>query len=202
MGAADKTSREPARIARRRFLRLGLGGTALLGLGGTLAYQTSGYDVSEATRARLVSLSAKEFLVVSAVAARMLRRDAGDLPTPEEVDAAFAIDALVARLDAGNRRDLVRLLHALEHVVPLSAGVFSRFSHASGADQDRVLDAMSRSSVGLLRGAFDGLKSLCVMAYFSHPLTWGAIGYDGPLVARPREGWVAAARLARTREGE
>lgn len=195
----DRAPKRPAdrAMGRRRFVRLGLGGAVLLGLGGTLAYQTSGYDVPDAVRARLYALTAKEFLIVSALAARILRRDADDLPTPEEVEAAFAIDLFVARMDAANRRDLLRLLHALEHVLPLSAGVLSRFSRATGEEQDLVLASMERSSQGLLRGAFVALKSLCALAYFSHPLTWGPIGYDGPLVDRPAEGWVAAARLGR-----
>lgn len=184
-------------LTRRRFVRLGVGGAAVLAAGGLFAYQTSGYEVPAATAARLYALSPKEFLIVSALAARVLRRDADDLPLPEEIDAAFSIDLLVARLDRDDRRDLLRLLHALEHVLPLSAGVPSRFTRASGEDQDAVLRSMSTGSVELLRGAFDALKSLCVMAYFSHPATWGAIGYDGPLVNRPAEGWVAAARLTR-----
>ena len=109
-----------------------------------------------------------------------------------------AIDVLVARLDPANRADLVRLLHLLEHALPLSAGVFSRFTRASGEEQDLVLRSMEASSQPMLRGAFVALKSLCVMAYFSQPLTWGAIGYDGPLVGRPASGWVEAARLLRS----
>lgn len=186
---------EDPKVSRRRLVRLGVGGALVLGIGGTLAFQTSGYEVSAEIAARLEALSPKEFLIVSALAARILRRDADDLPLPEEVDAALTIDALVSQLDEANRRDLLRLLHALEHALPLSVGVPSRFTRASAEDQDAVLRAMSESSVGLLRGAFSALKSLCVMAYFSHPLSWGAIGYDGPWVNRPAEGWVAAARL-------
>lgn len=190
-------SKADPQLTRRRFVRLGLGGTALLGLGGLFAYQSSGYEVPSATAARLLILTPKEFLIVSAVSARILRRDADDLPLPEEVDAAFTIDRLVADLDAPNRTDLLRLLHALEHALPLSIGVPSRFTRASAEEQDALLLRMSTHEVGLLRGAFDALKSLCVMAYFSHPLTWDAIGYDGPMVARPAEGWVSAARLLR-----
>lgn len=188
-------------VSRRRFVRLGVGGAVLLGVGGTFAYQTSGYTVPDLVRSRLYALSPKEFLIVSALAGRILRRDADDLPLPEEIDAAFSIDLLVARLDPANRRDLLRLLHALEHVLPLSAGVFSRFSRASGEDQDLVLLSMQESSQAMLRGAFGALKSICVMAYFSHPLTWGAIGYDGPLVGRPATGWVEEARLLRAPRG-
>jgi len=37
---------EPARVSRRRFVRLGVGGALLLGAGGILAYQTSGYELT------------------------------------------------------------------------------------------------------------------------------------------------------------
>ena len=41
----------------------------------------------------------------------------------------------------------------------------------------------------LLRGAFDGLKSLVFMGYYRDPRTWRILGYDGPRVNRPDEGW-------------
>jgi hypothetical protein len=183
-------------------VRLGVGGALLLGAGGILAYQSSGYELAPEVAAGLYALSPKEFLVVRAVAARMLRADEpgeGEeaYPDPDELGVAPAIDVFVARLDDANRRDLKRLVHLVEHALPLAAGLTSRFTRLSGPEQDRVLEAMETSSIGLLRGAFNALKSLCVMAFFSSPLAWGPIGYDGPLVRRPPEGWVEAARLSR-----
>ncbi len=193
---------EPAKVSRRRFVRLGVGGALLLGAGGILAYQTSGYELTSTEVAALYALSPKELIVVRAVAARMLRADEPEegeaaYPAPEELDVAGAIDIFVARLDDANRRDLKRLIHLVEHGLPLAAGFTTRFTRLDGSRQDRVLEAMETSSIGLLRGAFSALKSLCAMAFFSSPLTWEPIGYDGPLVRRPREGWVEAARLGR-----
>jgi len=185
---------------RRRFLRLGLAGTAALAAGAVLAWQTSGYEVPDATARTLIALSAKEYLVVAAVAARILRSDGADFPSADDVDAALFIDKMVARVDPANRTDLLRLLHLLEHVIPLQSGRAGRFTRLDGAGQDAVLTAMMTSPVGLVRGAFEALKSLCVMAYFRDPRTWGAIGYDGPLVGRPREGWTDLATLGARRE--
>ena len=206
-GPAAPAAPEPTVTGRRRFVRLGVGGALLLGAGGVLAYQSSGYELAPAIAEQLYALSAKEYLVVQAIAARMLRADEppeGEpaYPSPEELGVAASIDVFVARLDDANRTDLLRLIHLVEHVLPWSAGHASRFTRLSGSAQDEVLAAMETSSVGLLRGAFDALKSLCVMGFFSHPLTWGPIGYDGPLVGRPREGWVEAARLSRARDTE
>lgn len=187
--------------SRRRFLRIGLAGTAALAAGGVLAWQMSGYDAPEATVRRLRALSPKEYLIVSAVAARILRADAPDVPSAADVEVALFIDGMVARLDPANRADLLSLLHLLEHALPLRSGYTSRFTHLDGARQDAVLTAMMTSSVGLVRGAFEALKSLCVMGYFRDARTWGAIGYDGPLVGRPSAGWFDAAQLgARARE--
>lgn len=193
----DGSAGPPKAPSRRRFLRLGIGGATVLGLGGLFAWHTSGYELPDVDTRALVALSPKEYLVAEAVAARMLRADGPGWPDPREVGVAHAIDRAVARLDDANRTDLKRLLHLLEHGLPISVGKASRFTRLSGDDQDAVLASMESSSVLLLRGAFDGLKSLCALAYFSDERTWGPIGYDGPLVARPVEGWVEAARLGR-----
>lgn len=184
---------------RRRFLQGGLVAAALLGSGGVWSWSRSGYVVSGERSARLLALSEKELAIVDAVVSRMMRPDAADPPTPEELDCGLRIDGLVAKLDADTRDELRKLLHVVEHVLPLRTGRATRFTKLDGAAQDAVLGAMMVSEVPLLRGAFDSLKSLCAMSYFQDARTWGAIGYDGPLVNRPQGGWVEAARLGRAR---
>jgi hypothetical protein len=122
--------------------------------------------------------------------------DEAVFPSPDDVGVALFADGLIARLDSATRRDLRRLLHVLEHALPVAAGRLGRFSRLDGDGQDAVLAAMAESPVGLLRGAFVTLKGLCALAYFRDARTWAAIGYDGPLLGRPPEGWAAAA-LAR-----
>lgn len=172
-------------------MRLGLAGAAALAVGGVFAWQTTGYDVPGDTERRLRALSPKEYLVVVAVAARILRVDGRDLPSASDVEVALFIDGMVARFDAANREDLSRLLQLVEHAFPRGSGYASRFTRLDGAAQDAVLNAMMTSSVGLVRGAFEALKSLCVMGYFRDARTWSGIGYDGPMVGRPAAGWAA-----------
>lgn len=177
------------RISRRKLLRAGLAGGALLGLGGLLAWHTLGYEVPWAVKRRLRTLSPKEYLIVAAAAARILRSEDPAYPSPEDVEAAFFVDELAAALDPAALDDLKKLLHVLEHALPISTGRPDRFTRLDGEAQDAVLRAMSESSIGLMRGGFDALKSLCAMAYFRDARTWDAIGYDGPLVGRPSGGW-------------
>lgn len=187
---SDAPKPDSRTLSRRRFLRAGIAGGVALGVGGVLAWQTSGYEVPAAIASKLEALSPKEYLIVEALARRVLRGDGPGYPTADEVSAARFVDGLVARLDGETRLDLKRLLHLLEHGLPLRAGKLGRFTRLSGEAQDAVLARMEQSEIGILRGAFESLKSLCLMAYFRDARTWGAIGYDGPLVGRPREGWV------------
>jgi len=180
---------------RRRFLRVGLVGGAALAVGGVLAWHTRGYEVPAETARALRALGPKEFLVVRALAARIVRPDAPDMPSPDDVGVAAFVDGLVARLDAANRSDLLRLLHIVEHVMPPASGYASRFTQLPGPAQDAVLTSMMTSRVPLLRGAFEALKSLCVMGYFRDARSWAGIGYDGPLAGRPAGGWTSAASL-------
>ena len=177
-------------VSRRRFLRLGLASGAVVAAGSVFAWHSVGYEVPADLARRLRALSPKEYLVVKALAARVLRSDADDLPAPEHVHVAEEIDGLVANLDDATRGDLKKVIHLLEHGLPWSCAYPSRFTRLSGEQQDKVLESMMTSRISLLRGAFDSLKSLCVMAYFRDERTWGAIGYDGPLVRRPSNGWV------------
>ncbi len=182
VGDRDHTRGARQGKGRRRFLRLGIGGAVLVGLGGLLGWQTSGYRVPPEVARALASLTPKQYWIVRAIATRILRRDADDLPTAEQVEAARFIDAFAAELHPSDRRDMGRLLALVEHVLPFTYGHFDRFTRLDGAAQDQVLAAMMKSSVGTLRGGFDALKSLCVMAYFRDARTWPAIGYGGPWV--------------------
>jgi hypothetical protein len=185
---------EPAqgtRLSRRRFIKLGLGGAVLLGAGTLLSRCLGGYDLPEEVARRLRALSTKEYLIFQAIAARVLRADGEGYPDPEELDVGLFVDGFVARLDPADAGDLRNLLNAVEHLSPLMAGRLERFTRLETDGQDEVLNALMTSDVGMARGAFDALKTLCVMAYFRHERTWTAIGYDGPQVGRPAGGWSA-----------
>jgi hypothetical protein len=182
---------QAARFTRRRFVALA-GGGLLAASGVVAAVRTSGYDVPAGVAARLVALAPWQYVVVEHLARRIAAPDRSDpsIPTPDEVGAAAWIDGYVARLPEGLRRDLLRALAFVEHLAPLGAGFTSRFTRLAPVDQDRVLASLESSAQDLLRGAFDGLKSLVFMGYYRDPRTWTIPQYDGPWVGRPSAGWV------------
>ncbi len=147
--------------------------------------------VAEAVAARLEVLAPWQYVVVQAVARRIAAPDREDasIPTTDETDVAGFVDGYVAHLPEGLRRDLLRALAFVEHLAPLGVGCVSRFTRLSAGDQDRVLAWLESNDQDLLRGAFDGLKSLVFMGYYRDPRTWRIVGYDGPRVKRPDGGW-------------
>jgi len=179
---------------RRKVLEATLAASLLLTAGSTLALlRAGGYDLSPDRAKKLAALSPWQFVFVTHVARRIAAPDRPDdltIPTTDEVDVAGFIDAYVARMPAAQRRDLLRAFVYIEHIAPLRLGLAGRFTRLSQADQDRVLAALESSGQNLLRGAFDGLKSLVFMGYYRDPRTWKILGYEGPLVHRPEGGWV------------
>jgi hypothetical protein len=179
-------------LTRRRFF-VWTGGALAAASGVVAVVRSRGYVVPAATLATLQSLSAWQYVVVQHLARRIAApdRDDGSVPTTDAVDVAGFVDGYVAGMPPTLRRDLQRALAMLEHLAPLGAGFASRFTRLPPDSQDRVLAGLESSPVDLLRGAFDGLKSLVFMGYYRDPRTWTILRYDGPLVNRPDAGWAA-----------
>jgi hypothetical protein len=171
-------------------LRAGLALALAVTGSGLALVRTSGYVVPAAVK--LEALSGWQWVVVSHVARRIAASDRpGDasIPSPDEVDVAGFVDAYVARMPAALRRDLLRAITYVEHVAPIGSGWFTRFTKLSAEAQDKVLSALETSNEDLLRGAFEGLKSLVFMGYYRDARTWKILGYEGPLMNRPPGGW-------------
>lgn len=179
---------ETPRTSRRRFLTLA-GGALLVASGAVAIVRTRGYEVPAGVK--LEALSAWQYALVQHLARRIAAPDRDDptIPTPDDAQVAPFVDAYVARMPEALRRDLLRAFAFVEHLAPLGAGCASRFTRCSPADQDKVLSWLEANGQDLLRGAFDGLKSLVFMGYYRDPRTWRILRYDGPIVGRPDAGW-------------
>ena len=169
---------------------LKVGALAVLAIGGVAGVlRSGGYDVPPGQR--LVTLSGWQFVVLQHAARRIAAPDRADgsIPSADDLGVAAFVDGWLARMRSDVRRDFGRFLAYVEHLAPLREGYGSRFTKLDAAAQDRVLAATEASSSDLLRAGFDGLKSLVLMGYYRDPRTWGIVGYDGPLVGRPPDGW-------------
>ncbi|MDP9033743.1 MAG: gluconate 2-dehydrogenase subunit 3 family protein [Myxococcota bacterium] len=178
----------PRTLSRRALLEAGAVGL-VLGGAAVATLRARGYTVP-ATRT-LAALAAWQFVVVQHAARRIVapdRQDA-DIARADDLDVAGFVDGWVSRLPPRTHRDLGRFLAYVEHVAPLRVRFASRFTRLVASDQDEVLRSLESSSSDLLRAGFDGLRSLVFLGYYRDARTWKGIGYDGPLIGRPRGGW-------------
>ena len=169
-------------LSRRRFLRAGLIGGLLLGGAAVVGRQLSGYHVDEATRRRLRVLSPKEYLILQAVARRILASDGDDAPSADSVEVVLAVDAYLAKLPREVVSDVRALLQLVEHGSSLFSG--SRFTRMSPAAQDATLAEWQRSSLTVRRRGFQALRTLAFLGYWRDERTWPLIGYSGPMLPK------------------
>ena len=129
----------------------------------------------------LLVLDLYTYSTLASIAERMCA-SAGGLPTAREVGVAEQVDALLARMDPLDVRDLTRVLRWVES--PLSGELVGRrgrpFSECSPEVQDRILESWRTSRWGVQRTAFDALHALCQAPYWGHPSVWSHVGYGGP----------------------
>jgi hypothetical protein len=169
-------------LSRRRFLRAGLIGGLLLGGAALVGKQTSGYSLDEATRRRLRALSPKEYLILQAVARRVLAPDEPGAPSADRVEVALAVDAYLAKLPRELTSDVRALLHLVEHGSSLFTG--ARFTRMSPAAQDATLADWQRSSLTVRRRGFQALRTLSFLGYWRDDRTWPLLGYSGPMLPK------------------
>jgi len=180
----------PTTLGRRRFVKAGIAFALLLGGSAVAVVRTRGYSVPGGRT--LLGMTAWQFVVVQHAARRIAapdRPDDASIPGADDTDVVGFVDGWMARMHPGLKRDLGRFLGYLEHLAPVAVGMGSRFSRLDPADQDHVLASLESSSSDLLRAGFEGLKSLVFMGYYRDPRTWSILGYDGPMVGRPAQGW-------------
>ena len=77
---------------------------------------------------------------------------------------------------------------------------FARFRELDDAGKDASLRGWMTSSLALRRLAFQALKNLSMLGWYSQDASWASIGYQGPLIARARGDVVSVDLAAATDE--
>lgn len=166
-------------MRRRSWLKLGLGGAAVLAVGGG-ALSLIGPGMQQG---RL----APSGRVVFVHTARALLD--GSLPVlPAQRAAALQglverTDVLVAALPSHAQQELSQLLALLASGIGRRAlaGLSSDWAEASTAEIQNALQTMRTSSLVLRRQAYQALHDIAGAAYFADRSTWPQLGYPGPM---------------------
>jgi len=170
--AESEVARDLASLDRRAFLRL-TGAAAAFGL----LPVACGEAVAPTVELQL--LSPRAYAVFNAAATRIVGPRGAELIRGGEIDPALAADAFVARNPALG--DTIEAALALLEWAPWPLVPKLRpFTALAGDAQDRVLDALMRSRIDLLRDVFKGVKSLAALVFYANPATRGLTGFPGP----------------------
>ncbi len=168
-------------MQRRSFLKVGLFGGLLLAVGAGLGLGLRQGDRSVRPTRALNVISEAAFPVLVAVAARVTR---GTSASPVEI--AQRVDEALRFAPRQSQQDLDRVLLLLENALGglLLRGQGTPFTLLDEGDQDAALMAWRDSSVGLLRGAYHGLRKLCLAAHYASADCWAEVAYPGPSLTK------------------
>lgn len=166
-------------MQRRTLFKWGLAGGAVLALGGGLAALTRPGWVA----GKLAPAGRELF---TAVAIAVLE---GVLPAPGPArDSALAahlsrVEATVNGMPARTQAEIAQLLGLLGNPAGRRGitGLSSAWGGASVAEVQAALQSMRESGLTLRQQVYSALRDITSGAYFSHPSTWAAVGYPGPI---------------------
>ena len=166
-----------ASSSRRRFLRRGLiGGALLLGAGaaGALGLQLWPTRMRRPRRAPQV-LDTRELSIVAAAAEVIA-------PGGDALEVAHRVDEFLSGQGPPSQRDFRRLLLLLESGLAgaLLDGRPAPLSRLSLDGRARALEAMRDSRLDVRRGGYQVLRRLCASMRWTDPAAWAELGYVGP----------------------
>jgi hypothetical protein len=174
----------PANPDRRRLLKRGLVGGALLLVGGAVPLALRSTLVRRTPAHPLKLLRLEEHAVLAAVAARFAPGDGAGAkwPTAESLDCAGKVDALLATVHPEVGAEFRQLLRLFESALfgLVVAGSPTPFTRLPPGAQDARLEAWRHSRLALLRSGYQALKRLCHATYYSSPEVYALLGYPGP----------------------
>lgn len=186
--------------SRRQLIQLGIGGAAVLALGGGLfRWLGSGYALGPGEVA--IGLSVKQLCVARALVEALVPGGDG-MPSGRELRLQQRVDEQIWAADDGMAGDLRAALELIEHAPPLF-GHFGRFTSLGLEARQEVFDQMLRSRRDLFVQVALAFKQLIQLCYFADERVWPAIGYDGPWIteAKPPASALAYAKLFADRGG-
>lgn len=174
----------PADLSRRDFLRTSAAGSLVLGMAGTTALLT-GCAREAATAQGFRVLRPQDLPMLARILPAALD---GALPTDPAARASAAkqavalFDQLLYDTSPAVRGLFLQLLDLLNLGItrgPLF-GQWASWEKATEADGAAVLERMAGSSIGFLRGAYNGLATMAMMSWYLEPAHQSTTHYPGP----------------------
>ena len=136
----------------------------------------------------LLFLSDHEYLVMNALAERMIGLPDGENSGEPAIDVALRAD----RFLAGEDREIQSQFHQLLTLFSSTLFTFlfdfrfSSFLDMSPEEKDSYIEDWMTSPLAFRRKGFQALKRTCMSMYYTDPKSWNAIGYEGMFLPEDR----------------
>ncbi|MBC7453074.1 MAG: hypothetical protein H7335_05090 [Massilia sp.] len=168
--------------SRRAFLKVGVGASLVLALGGGIYRATQ--PSAAAPPLHPFALDGEARAVLLAIVPAMLAGALAAGPTyATDVDDVIArVHAAILALPLASQKEVQDLfgLLALAPARRLLTGVAGPWAQAAPAAVHAFLQDWRVSQFGILRTAYGALQNLVMAAWYAAPASWAAIGYPGP----------------------
>ena len=189
----DNQTGESGGISRRKLLSYSILGLALAAVGGTGMMALQGGDYQPLPEG-VSLLTAREYSVLYTLIDSYFPAYGSSYPNVGEAGVvSYLASEILPNISPASRTDLKRVLNLLEYTPLALIGSPSRFSTLPAQRRAELLGSLMRSDSGFRQMIFTTFKKLAITAYYIHPFSWTAVGYDGPL--KPRLGAAAPAPL-------
>lgn len=167
-------------LSRRRVLKTGVVGGAVLALGG-VGFVASRKSRLETPPVLLHVFDALEYSVLWAIAQRVVAPRPG-WPSLSHVNPVVNADNTLRLAAPLVLRDIKRLIRLFESPVAnfVFGGKTQPFTALESDAQDQVLREWRESRLEVRRTGYVVLRTLVAAAYFGDARTWPVVGYPGP----------------------
>src|SRR5262245_15128358 len=125
-------------------------------------------------------LSPTDARILTVVAERITFTGDPQMPAFRDTAGLQTIDTALLQLPPEVAQQLSWALLVFEYGPPVFLGKLSSFSGLTPTWQDLYLDGWEQSRFHTRRIAFQALKNLSMLGYYSQDATWPAIHYTGP----------------------
>jgi hypothetical protein len=167
--------------SRREFLRRTLLGTAFLTAAKIFPRDFLFARSVEGIPSDLRYFSAQEYLILQALAERIIGPMAQGGSSVKEIDPARRADQFLATADLEIQDQFHQLLTVFN--APFFTFLFdlrfSSFINMAPEDKDSYLEDWMTSNLALRRTGFQALKRLCLSMFYTDSRSWKEIGYEG-----------------------
>ena len=168
-------------VSRRRFLKQTAFGAFALSAGRVVPTFARSYRLPGRVEEQLQFFSPKEYLIIKAIADRIVGRPNGPGPLAEQIGVAERADKFLAGADPEIQGQFHQLLTVFN--APLFAFLFdfrfSSFLSMNAEDQASYLDDWMTSPFSFRRTAFQALKRTTLSMFYTDQGSWNEIGYTG-----------------------